>query len=129
MLVSWKLGRTARGGWWSRGSRLCVLLVSILFGLGFGFDAKDATISAVAAHAQSSDQDRALKARQEGIMPYGRIVRMIEDKYGGQVVNQRLEERRKAPNWIYRLTMRMPDGKIKRVEVDATSGRVLRESG
>lgn len=80
-----------------------------------------------AAHAQdqkAQDQNKALKAKRGGAMPYARVKKIAENAGPGRVVGQQLLEGRNG-SWIYRMTVLREDGRAVRILIDARTGRIL----
>lgn len=81
------------------------------------------------AGVAQQDQDEALKGRKKGdLIPYGQIARQAEQRFGGQVVGQKL--RQTGPGkWVYELKLLKEDGKVMMVIMDAKTARVIKTSG
>lgn len=75
--------------------------------------------------ASGSDQDRARAALQAGeVLSLRTILERIERDHPGQVIEAELE--RKGGRWIYELKVVQTGRQLIKLEIDASSGEVLR---
>ena len=75
--------------------------------------------------ASGSDQDRARAALQAGeVLSLRTILERIERDHLGQVIEAELE--RKGGRWIYELKVVQTGRQLIKLEIDASSGEVLR---
>lgn len=73
-----------------------------------------------------ADQDRARAALQAGeILPLTNILARLAQTQPGQVLEVELE--RKGGRWLYEIKLLQPGGGLRKLEVDAQSGEVLRQ--
>ena len=80
-------------------------------------------LSAVAR--SEADQDRARAALQAGeILPLNTILTRLAQTQPGQVLEVELE--RKDGRWLYEIKLLQPGGGLRKLELDARSGEVLR---
>ena len=120
---------------------LCVLLVALaLPGLGhaalppaFGVEGAPSILQGGdillaqrnARNGQRRDHDRARDAVGAGdVLPLQAIMRRISGSYPGRLLDANLGKNRKG-RWIYRLKLLAPGDQVRRLVVDAQSGRVL----
>ena len=82
----------------------------------------------LAAPALGADPERCLSPQERRMMiaskeaiPLGRAVRTVRARLGGEVVRARLCE--SEPGLVYRLTVLMRNGKVRRATVNATNGQ------
>jgi uncharacterized membrane protein YkoI len=81
--------------------------------------------SPVLTTASGSDQDRARAALQAGeVLSLRTILERIERDHPGQVIEAELE--RKGGRWIYELKLVQTGRQLIKLEIDASSGEVLR---
>jgi len=74
------------------------------------------------------DQDRALELRKEqDLIPYGRIVRIAQEEFGGRVVGQKLREQ--GGTMVYELRILKPDGKVVQAVYNAKTGKLISQRG
>lgn len=72
------------------------------------------------------DQNKVLRARKNAkILPYGKVAKIIEQKYQGRIVNQKLVER-KDGQWVYELRVLNQDNKVINVILDAVTGKEIK---
>jgi hypothetical protein len=72
------------------------------------------------------DQDRARAALQAGeILPLNTILAKLAQTQPGQVLEVELE--RKDGRWLYEIKLLQPGGGLRKLELDARSGEVLRQ--
>lgn len=77
------------------------------------------------SYRQNNREQDAMKAmRDENLMPYPKIKKSIEKKMDGKIVHQQLL-RLSRSGWVYQLRIMLKNGRIKYVEVDAKTGRIL----
>ncbi|MBU6190079.1 MAG: PepSY domain-containing protein [Betaproteobacteria bacterium] len=82
-------------------------------------------VSPVLTIATGSDQDRARAALQAGeVLSLRTILERIERDHPGQVIEAELE--RKGGRWIYELKLVQTGRQLIKLEIDASSGEVLR---
>lgn len=72
------------------------------------------------------DHDRARKALEQGkIMPLQQILQKISAEYPGQVLEVELEQEKNT--WIYEIKQLSKNGTISKLEVNASTGVVIRQ--
>lgn len=82
-------------------------------------------VSPVLTIASGSDQDRARAALQAGeVLSLRTILERIERDQPGQVIEAELE--RKGGRWIYELKLVQTGRQLIKLEIDASSGEILR---
>jgi len=82
-------------------------------------------VSPVLTIASGSDQDRARAALQAGeVLSLRTILERIERDHPGQVIEAELE--RKGGRWIYELKLVQTGRQLIKLEIDASSGEILR---
>ena len=82
------------------------------------------TCSAASAWADD-EQDRARAALDAGeIQPYGAIQDIVTTRASGEIIDVELDQ--DGSQWIYQLKLRDTHGQVLEVEVDATSGEILK---
>lgn len=82
-------------------------------------------VSPVPTIASGSDQDRARAALQAGeVLSLRTILERIERDQPGQVIEAELE--RKGGRWIYELKLVQTGRQLIKLEIDASSGEILR---
>ena len=75
-------------------------------------------------HGDDIDHDAARRLTREGvILPLAEIVAAIGEKIPGEVLKVELE--REHGSYVYELKILRPNGKVKEVEIDAATGKVL----
>ena len=75
------------------------------------------------------DHDRARDAVSAGnVLPLQRILRRIGDRHPGRLLDANLA-RNTQGNWVYHLKLLAPGDKVRRLQVDARSGRLLQGGG
>lgn len=95
---------------------LRIITLSVLLSLG-----------TVCAAAGDRDHDRARSAVSSGdVLPLGRILSAVRQQIPGRVLDAKLEGNKRRGQWRYRLKVLTPEGRMVRVTVDATNGRILR---
>jgi uncharacterized membrane protein YkoI len=73
-----------------------------------------------------SDHDRARSALMSGeIMPLKALLERLETDYPGQVLEVELD--RERGRWVYEVKVLQSNGRLLRLDVDASSGAVLKE--
>lgn len=72
-----------------------------------------------------NEQDILFRARnRSNLMPYGQIVREVEQHWNGRVVGQSVQQT--GPDqWVYDLRILQSQGQVIRVIVDAQTGRLI----
>lgn len=74
------------------------------------------------------DHDRARAALLAGeVLPLPVILERVQPQVPGEVLEVELE--REHGRWVYELKVLQPGGRLRKVAVDATSGRVLDDRG
>lgn len=75
-----------------------------------------------------SDHDRARAALAAGaIRPLADILADVERRWVGQIIETELE--RDDGRWVYEFKLLPPSGRIYKLELDATTGALLKSSG
>lgn len=75
--------------------------------------------------ADSEDHERARRALEQGqILPLRTVLDRVERDYQGQVL--KIEFEREDGRFIYEIRLLQHDGRLAKLEVDATSGAVLK---
>ena len=89
----------------------------------------------VRTHAQGTlgkdgrEQDQAREALRLGqVKSYAEIKRLIQKSYQGRIIDVHLDSAPGARNYVYRLRVLTPEGRVLRVNVDANTGRFLKVS-
>jgi uncharacterized membrane protein YkoI len=78
--------------------------------------------------ASDNDHERARAALEAGqIRPLADILSEVEHRYIGRVIESDLDH--EDGRWVYEFKLLPPTGRIFKLEVDATSGAVLRSKG
>ncbi|WP_374370723.1 PepSY domain-containing protein [Dongia sp.] len=73
------------------------------------------------------DHETARKAlEQHEILPLGRVLALIEEKYPGDVIEIELE--RQGALWIYDLELIDAEGRVRELDIDARTGEVLKDA-
>lgn len=89
------------------------LLLALLLAGAVGFAAAD------------DDHDRARRALEAGeIMPLHTLLERVSRQHPGQVLEVELE--REDGAWVYELKLMRPDGILLKLDLDASSGAILR---
>jgi uncharacterized membrane protein YkoI len=79
----------------------------------------------MSARGASNDQDAARRALELGeIKPFDQILANVKSSLTGNIVSVEIDH--SGPAWGYELRVLDRDGRIRRVRVDAKSGRILR---
>lgn len=74
------------------------------------------------------DHERARAALEAGeIRPLSEILKLVEARFLGRVIEADLD--RDDDIWLYEFKILPPNGRLFRVEVNASTGAVLRTSG
>lgn len=95
--------------------RRCFLLAAGPLVLGAG---------AAWADDEDEDHDRAMEALQQGrVRPLAEILAEVGPDLGGQVVGVEFDDEEGA--YLYEFTVVTDDGRLRKVYVDATSGRIV----
>ena len=72
------------------------------------------------------DHDRARQALEAGeILPLKTVLEIVNRDSPGQVMEVELE--RKNERWVYEIKLLQPGGGLRKLELDAKSGEVLRQ--
>lgn len=72
------------------------------------------------------DHDRARKALEQGeIIPLQQILQKISAEYPGQILEVELEQEKNT--WIYEIKQLSKNGTISKLEVNASTGVVIRK--
>ncbi len=75
-----------------------------------------------------SDHDRARRALDAGqVLPLPAILARVAQDYPGRVLEVELED--DNARWIYEIKLVQPDGRMLKLEVDATDARILKARG
>ncbi|KAF0865689.1 PepSY domain-containing protein [Pseudomonas sp. LD120] len=79
------------------------------------------------AQARDLDQDEALRLRQQGvILPLEQLLQQAMDRYpGAKLLEAELEE--KHGLYIYEVELLTVDGVVRELDLDATTGRLLKD--
>ncbi|MGC5702083.1 PepSY domain-containing protein [Pseudomonas sp. NFXW11] len=79
------------------------------------------------AHARDLDQDEALRLRQQGvILPLEQLLKQALDRYpGAKLLEAELEEKHDV--YIYEVELLTPDGVVRELDLDAATGRLLKD--
>lgn len=81
--------------------------------------------TACAATFADSDQDRARAAVQSGkVLPLKAVLERLAREHPGQVLEVELEQ--EGGRWRYEIRLLQRDGRLVKLELDASSGEVLR---
>lgn len=90
------------------------VLIALFFVLGLG-----------AATARADDHDRALEALRAGrILPIEAILDKVRMDFGGTILDVELED--EGDSFVYEVKLITDDGRIMKLDYDATSGGLLR---
>ncbi len=82
------------------------------------------TDSAVAAEKKSDHDEVRGVMKQQKILPYGEIARLVKSRYNGRIVGQELRKFSRE-RWVYEMKVLRDDGQVIMVLVDAHSGRIM----
>ena len=63
----------------------------------------------------------------QDVIPYGRIVRIAQEEFGGRVVGQKLRE--VGGQMVYELRILKPTGKVVQATYNAKTGRLISQRG
>lgn len=75
-----------------------------------------------------SDHERARQALERGqVLPLRTVLDKVEREYQGQVLKVEFEE--EDGRFFYEIRLLQKDGRMAKLEVDATDGRVVRIKG
>ncbi|MCM2331148.1 Uncharacterized membrane protein YkoI [Geopseudomonas sagittaria] len=79
------------------------------------------------AQARDLDQDEALRLRQEGVIqPLQQLLQQAMQRYpGARLLEAELEE--EDEQYVYEVELLTVDGQVRELELDAVSGRVLKD--
>lgn len=108
---------------WVRTPVLAALLaaaITVPGGLDVVSRAHAAPSWAVAPHARSALETRV----QARVMPLREVIDIVRGRFGGELINARLEDSGDRP--FYTLRWRMPNNDVVDIRVDAVSGQVYR---
>lgn len=73
----------------------------------------------------ADDHELARQALEQGqILPLREVLGRVEQQYAGQVV--KIEFEREDGRFIYEIRLLQTDGRVAKLEVDATNGEVLK---
>jgi uncharacterized membrane protein YkoI len=77
--------------------------------------------------ARDLDQDEALRLRQQGvILPLEQLLQQAMDRYpGAKLLEAELEEKHDV--YIYEVELLTPEGVVRELDIDATSGRLIKD--
>ena len=80
-----------------------------------------------AVMARDLDQDEALRLRQQGvILPLEQLLQQAMDRYpGAKLLEAELEEKHDV--YIYEVELLTPEGVVRELGIDATTGRLLKD--
>ena len=80
-----------------------------------------------AVMARDLDQDEALRLRQQGvILPLEQLLQQAMDRYpGSKLLEAELEEKHDV--YIYEVELLTPEGVVRELGIDATTGRLLKD--
>jgi uncharacterized membrane protein YkoI len=82
-------------------------------------------VLATPAHASEGDHERARRALEAGeVLPLGQVLALLEREYPGQVLEVELEQ--EHGTWIYEIKLLQDGGRVRKLEIDARSGALLR---
>jgi uncharacterized membrane protein YkoI len=85
-------------------------------------------VSSPAWASDSHDQERARAALEAGqIRPLVEILAGVERRYLGRVIETELDQ--EDGHWVYEFKLLPSTGRVFKLEVDATTGTVLRSKG
>lgn len=91
--------------------------------LGFGV-----VVGGVLHADDRSDHERARQALERGqVLPLRTVLDKVEREYQGQVLKVEFEE--EDGRFFYEIRLLQKDGRMAKLEVDATDGRVVRIKG
>ena len=77
----------------------------------------------------SNDHERARAALEAGqIRPLAEILREVERRYLGRVIETEIDQEDDG-QWVYEFRILPPTGRVFELEIDATTGDVLRTKG
>ena len=76
------------------------------------------------AQAHEADHERARAAMAAGeVMPLQQLLREVATQAAGEVLEVELE--REDGRWLYELKLLQPGGRLRKLKVDARTGRLL----
>ena len=76
-------------------------------------------------HAEPNDHDLARQALQQGkVLPLRTVLDKVEREHQGQVL--KIEFEQEDGRFIYEIRLLQQDGRLVKLEVDASSGQVLK---
>jgi uncharacterized membrane protein YkoI len=102
-----------------RTSLSCLLILAMMLA-GFGSNATWAS--------DSKDHERARAALGAGqIRPLADILTEVEHRYLGRVIETELDQ--EDGRWVYDFKLLPPTGQVFKLDVDATTGALLRSKG
>lgn len=80
-----------------------------------------------AVMARDLDQDEALHLRQQGvILPLEQLLQQAMGRYpGAKLLEAELEEKHDV--YIYEVELLTPEGVVRELDIDATTGRLLKD--
>ena len=82
-------------------------------------------VCSTASARADDEQDRARAALDAGaIQPFGAIEDIVTKRVSGEIIDVELDQ--DGTQWIYQLKLRDTRGQVLEVEVDATSGEILK---
>lgn len=100
----------------TRKTKILAVLAVLLFG---------ALLATGPAHPDERDHELARQALEQGqVLPLREVLDRVEQQYGGQVL--KIEFEREDGRFIYEIRLLQDDGRMAKLEVDATDGRVLK---
>ncbi len=72
-------------------------------------------------HGHDRDHDRARRAVQAGeVLPLQEVLSRLARRQPGQVLEVELE--RESGRWVYEIKLLQPDGRLRKLQVDARNG-------
>lgn len=87
-----------------------------------------ALASGPTAAREGMDPERARAALEAGqIRPLAELLAEVERRYLGRVIETDLD--REGGRWIYEFTLLPPTGRVFELEIDATTGALVRSNG
>ncbi len=84
-----------------------------------------ALVAGAPLHAEPNDHDLARQALQQGkVLPLRTVLDKVEREHQGQVL--KIEFEQEDGRFIYEIRLLQQDGRLVKLEVDASSGQVLK---
>ncbi|MDE0944461.1 MAG: hypothetical protein OSB58_18810 [Alphaproteobacteria bacterium] len=117
----------AKAGAW-RGDRLGQAVIRSYLGNG-SYLGKWRLAEKKQKKRRKRDHDRARDAVSAGnVLPLRQIMQSVGRRYPGRLLDANLGQNRQG-RWIYRIKLLAPGNQVRRLSVDAKSGRVLQGGG